>query len=269
MENPGGVGGGEEVSGLSVIIPSKTVSNLVPCVAAVRRHEPEARIIVVDDGVDWAATKCSDWTGVEVIVGRRPFVFAEAVNIGIRAAGNDDVVLLNDDAILETPGGFTTLQAAAAENPAVGIIGAVTDLTGQPQQRRQRNLDAEERARHMPGYDLRAVEHIAFVCVYIPRRTIDALNEWHEPNCSWRFGPCDCIARSANGGLLDEDFCVDYGVEDRSYCYWVRRAALCVCVHDAVFVNHSSLHSSFRGDPKSPGSFQENLKIFKRKWGIV
>jgi hypothetical protein len=34
---------------LSVSIPSRTASKLVPCVEAVRRHEPEARIVIVDD----------------------------------------------------------------------------------------------------------------------------------------------------------------------------------------------------------------------------
>ena len=33
--------------------------------------------------------------------GVKPFIFARNCNLGIRAAGSDDVVLLNDDALLE------------------------------------------------------------------------------------------------------------------------------------------------------------------------
>jgi len=39
----------------SVIIPSRKASNLVPCVEAVRRAEPTAEILVIDDGIDWSA----------------------------------------------------------------------------------------------------------------------------------------------------------------------------------------------------------------------
>ena len=40
---------------LSVVIPSKTASNLIPCVQAIRRHEAagDVTIIVIDDGIDW------------------------------------------------------------------------------------------------------------------------------------------------------------------------------------------------------------------------
>ncbi len=36
---------------LAVVIPSKTPTNLVPCIEAVRKYEPKARLIVVDDGL--------------------------------------------------------------------------------------------------------------------------------------------------------------------------------------------------------------------------
>ena len=255
---------------LTCIIPSRNMDNLRVSVPAVRKLEPNAHIIIVDDGVVWKDVP-PEFNGVEVLGGDSPFVFSRNVNIGIRAAEENDVVLLNDDAILQTPGGFSIMQAAAEADPQVGIIGAVTDLTGQPEQRRQRDERMEDISRHLPSFGLRAVEHIAFVAVLLPKRTRDYLNQWHEGHCRTRHygeAACDCVARNANGGLLDEDFCIDYGVEDRSYCYWVRRTALCVCVHDAAFVNHSSLHSSFRGNPEAPGSFQENLKLFKKKWGL-
>ena len=218
-------------NGLSVLIPSKTASNVFPCIRAVQKHEPDARIIVIDDGVDWQHEASRDLIQpVYRIEGVKPFVFARNVNLGIVASEYDDVIVLNDDALLESPGGFTLMQQAAEDYPEFGIIGAVTNLTGQPLQRPH-------------GVGLRQVPHIAFVCVLIPRRTIDQV------------------------GMLDERYRLDYGVEDRDYCEAVNRAGLKVGVHDHCYVDHGSLWSSFRGDPKQPKSFQQNYALFLEKWG--
>jgi GT2 family glycosyltransferase len=216
---------------LSVIIPSKTVANLVPCIAAIRAHEPKVRIDVIDDGLVLDRNACyAIYSQASITPGQKPFIFARNVNLGIQAAGDDDVILLNDDALLETPGGFTALQRVSQENPDYGIIGAVTNVTGQLL---QRPMDI----------GLRVVPHFAFVCVFIPRTTIERV------------------------GLLDERYCLDYGVEDRDYCEAVRRAGLKCGVYDRCFVDHSKLTSSFRGDPHTPRSFARNWQLFQEKWG--
>jgi len=217
--------------GLSVIVPSKTDANVVRCAEAVRKHEPGARIIVVDDGLklDWLPRP--DLMPAIGIRGAKPFVFARNCNLGIVAAGSDDVALLNDDALLESPGGFSLLQQCAAEHQEFGIIGATTNVTGQPLQWRK-------------DVGLREVPSIAFVCVLIPRRTIDLL------------------------GMLDERYCLGYGCEDADYCEAAKRAGLKIGVHDGCFVDHASLHSSFRGEPHSCGDFSRNLALFNQKWGL-
>lgn len=214
---------------LSVIIPSRTASNLIPCIEAVRRHEPEVRIVVVDDTPDLSLASLP--VGMTVaIAGVKPFIYARNCNLGIQATGADDVILLNDDALLESAGGFTALQHNAELHPEYGVIGAVTNVTGQPLQQPH-------------GIGLREVPHIAFVCVLIPRRTIDQV------------------------GLLDERYCLDYGVEDLDYCEATRRAGLKVGVFDGCFVDHESLTSSFRGNPRAPRSFAKNKALFDAKWG--
>jgi GT2 family glycosyltransferase len=239
---------------LAIVIPSKTLSNLEPCVIAIMRHEatktgtewgamegtflprPDLRVIVVDDGLEKRPIVPKHHFSLTYLNGRKPFVYAVNCNMGIREAMSDPdcegVVLLNDDALLESPNGFSIMAQAAKDNPEYGIIGAVTDLTGQPLQRRS-------------NIGLRQVPHIAFVCCYIPRTTFDRV------------------------GLLDENYNRDYGVEDRDMCEAVNRAGMAVGVHDNCFVNHSSLVSSFRGDPKAPKSFQQNYAYFKQKWGII
>ncbi len=214
---------------LSVIIPSRTAANLIPCVEAVRRHEPDVRIIVVDDSSNLSLQPKPGWMPAVALEGVKPFIFARNCNLGIRAAGSDDVILLNDDALLETTGGFRAMQRAAEGNPEYGVIGAVTNITGQPLQRPH-------------GIGLREVPHFAFVCVLIPRRTIDWV------------------------GLLDERYCLDYGVEDLDYCEATRRAGLKVGVFDHCYVDHGSLTSSFRGDPATPRTFARNKELFDVKW---
>ncbi len=223
--------------GLSVIIPSKTAWNVGPCVEAVRKHETGCRIIIVDDGINFDQIKKHPaWDaaldGTEIIAGIKPFVFARNCNLGIIAAGEDDVVLLNDDALLTTAGGFTLLQRAAEQNPDYGCIGSTTNITGQVLQKPQ-------------GRGLRKVHHIAFMCVLIPRRTIKQI------------------------GMLDERYCIDYGVEDRDYCEMINRADLKVGVHDGCFVDHSKLVSSFRGAPMAPGRSAQNRALFLEKFNLT
>lgn len=219
------------MSKLSVIIPSKTTANLKACINAVRECEKDCQIIVIDDGLDLSFLPRPDWMPCDFVKGEKPFVFARNCNIGIRLAGEDDVVLLNDDALLTTKGGFSLLQREAEVHKEYGCIGAVTNVTGQILQRPQK-------------IGLRPVHHIAFVCVLIPRRTLNTV------------------------GLLDERYCIDYGVEDRDYCEMVRLAEMKVGVHDGCYVDHSKLVSSFRGHPMAPGRSTQNRKLFLDKFGL-
>jgi GT2 family glycosyltransferase len=221
------------LNNLSVIIPSKLASNLIPCVSAVKQCEPNARIIVVDDGLQFQNAELRQFIygSATVIPGISPFVFSRNVNLGIQAAGTDDVIILGDDGLLETPGGFTLLQNAANDHPEFGIIAATTNNTGNVNQLPQgKGLREESRM-------------VCFICILIPRRTIDLV------------------------GLMDEEF-VGYGVDDDAYCYRVRQAGLKIGIHDGAFVDHASLQSTFRGPAGAGGDFRPNLKIFIQKYGV-
>lgn len=225
---------------ISVVIPSRNVNNVVPCVAAVRNNDPDCSIVIVDDGIDWSNAdpksngipcRPSDLT----IVGSKPFVFSRNVNFGIKVAltcGAEGVVVLNDDALLQTPNGFSLMAQAAAEHPEYGIIAASCNNVGNPNQwnRGTRGLRDEPRM-------------VCFVCVYIPRTTIERV------------------------GYLDERY-VGYGMDDDDYCWSVRKARLKIGIHDGCVVDHKSLPSTYRGDPRNPADYMPNLKRFKEKWGF-
>lgn len=237
---------------IAVIIPSKTISNLEPCVQAVRANEPDVEIVVIDDGVGLTHRDAFEafnqrHSRVSVIGGVRPFVFSRNVNLGLRFAltsfsgtnargefvvdppRHDGAVVLNDDAILQTPGGFSLLAQSAAEHPEYGIIAATCNNVGNVNQWPQ-------------GIGLREDPRmVCFVAVYIPRTTIETV------------------------GLLDERF-GSGGFEDDDYCVRVRRAGLRIGIHDGCYVDHGSLVSTFRG-PAGPGYNPRAADIFREKWG--
>jgi len=221
---------------LAVIIPSKTTANLLPCIDAVRRNEPGAEMVAVDDGLDLSSLPWPECQPpVQFVRGEKPFVYARNINIGIRHALEltpdlGGVVLLNDDALLQSPGGFMAMAQACADHPEYGLIGATTNIAGNPNQFPQ-------------GIGLRDEPRmVCFLCVYIPRTTLDRV------------------------GLLDERY-VGYGMDDDDYSFEARKAGLKIGVHDGCFVDHGSLKSSFRGDPKTPADYRPNLQRFIAKWG--
>lgn len=215
-------------AGLTVIIPSRTVSNLVQCMFSVRARGHEGRIVVIDDGLEDSRELQS--TGAEFLAGEKPFVFARNINAGIRSAGRDDVLLLNDDAMLQTKAGFSLLQTSAKEHPEFGLIAATTNAVGNGNQL-PRGIGLREDPRM-----------VCFVAVFIPRSTLDRI------------------------GYLDERFTA-YGFEDDDFCYRVRRAGLKIGIYDGCFVDHASLKSTFRGQALEGGNLEGGRRIFEEKWG--
>ena len=247
--------------GLSVVILSKNADNLAPCVQAIVDNERIAgqpgvedgtglRIVVVDDGVDWARyvelSGCNANVPTdqfvalpyisEIVPGIRPFVFARNANLGIVASGNADVVLVNDDALLRTKYGFSGMQLIASSWwPRTGILAATCNNVG--------NLAQHPRPIPFDYIGFRREERmVCFVCVLIPRATIEMV------------------------GPLDEDF-TSYGVDDDDYCLRVTRAGLGIAITDLCYVDHGSLTSSYRGEAGVGGDFRPNLRIFIQKYG--
>jgi GT2 family glycosyltransferase len=219
--------------GLSVIIPSKRIKNLIPCVQAVRQHEPEARIVVMDDGIEWHQhANAFEERPFDILVRcHKPFNYSRNCNAGMRLTDDDDVVLLNDDALLQTPGGFSHLQQVSRVRPQFGVISAVMQTVGNTNQYPHQLGFREEKLR------------LCFVCVFIPRTTIRIVGELDE-----RF---DC-----------------YSHQDDDYSWRVLRAGLRLGIDDNCRVDHESLVSTFRG-PGGNCDERPGRDIFKQKWGWV
>jgi GT2 family glycosyltransferase len=225
---------------LSVLIPSRTASNLIPCVSAVRALDPSVQIVVVNDGITPSAA-FAGWDGAYWLIGAKPFIFARNINLAIRASGSDDCLLLNDDALLKTPGGFTLMRKAAEEHPEYGVISAATNIACNPAQNLHRGMGLREEPRM-----------VAFVCVLIPRRTINLVGLLDE-----RFG-----GTTPDGRTI-------YGFCDNDYCRRVREAGLKIGILDSCFVDHGSLRSTFRGDPRASLDIRPAAEIYQAKWGSL
>lgn len=226
----------------SVIIPSKNIDNLTACVSAIRAMGETCRIIVVWDGPLSDLMDDENWT-----MGEKPFIFSRNVNIGIRAAGTDDVVLINDDALLRTERGFAKLQACVhIDRTKWGAMcpGFTPGSVGTPNLVwRGRQHPVEEKVM------------LVFACVYIPRATID------------------------RAGLLDERFGINaggegkrgYGLEDDDYSLRIRQAGMRLGVFDGVLVDHlplsTGLKSTFRHDPEHPHDVRAHEDLFMHKHG--
>ncbi len=213
----------------SIIIPSRNIDNLRACVGAIRACGETARIIVVDDGLDhskihWGTGKLDPYR----VEGMKPFCFARNVNVGIRAAGDDDVLLLNDDALLANGHGFTRIAEAAEAHQYVGVWSAAVTAPDR--------MGVNPVHVHVPGLvrtnPWRTVSKmVPFVAVYIRRDVINRV------------------------GLLDERFTgtIDastpvYGGEDDDYCYRARECDYKIAVHNGCVVEHGTLPSTFRPD---------------------
>lgn len=215
-----------------VVILSARAENLVPCVHALLQQETALRaehVIVVDDGARDGAERLLP--PVSWVAGRKPFVFARNANIGIHAAAPADVLLLNDDARLLTPGGISRLAALMAERTDIGLCSAaIQGVVGNPRQ-------------WPAGTGTIRLESdtLAFVAVFIPRTVYQRL------------------------GDIDERF-VGYGWEDNDYCARARAAGLACAVADVCVVDHSGdLPSTFRTRPDVLEQFNINRRLYERK----
>jgi GT2 family glycosyltransferase len=176
--------------------------------------------------------------GIFSVEGKQPFCFARNVNLGIVQASPDDVILMNDDALL-IQGSLTKLMEEA--NRIGGIVSAsVRGAVNNPAQQEitypYPNFPRENSVKELQlGY-------LAFVCVAIPRSVIN----------------------HSGMGLLDERF-TTYGGEDVDYCHSARVNGIPLAVYHGCVVDHGNLlPSTFRRF--SVPDIEPGLKILRDKW---
>lgn len=217
-----------------VVILSARAKNLAGCLAALFANEPglsKDRVVVVDDGA-FDEFDRSLYPGIVWTKGKKPFVYARNANIGITTA-QTPVFLLNDDAILASRFGLSSMAYSAKDRPEVGISSAaISGLAGSP---------AQTPAMRLAG--TKYVPNVSFVCAYLTKGALEKV------------------------GLLDERF-TGYGFEDNDFCYRAAKAKLVSAVYDGCLVVHDRQEaSSFRSRPDWRQLMDVNRAHFEEKWG--
>jgi GT2 family glycosyltransferase/glycosyltransferase involved in cell wall biosynthesis len=209
-------------------------------------------IILVDNG-----SKSDEIASVEQYINERldsrvtliknnaNFGYAKGMNVGIRAATGDYLVLLNNDTQV-THGWLRRLLRHTRRNPQIGLLGPVTDNCGN-QARISVGATGWKHfiSSHMSVCRTRAerARTLGFFCVMFPRNTLD------------------------KAGLLSEDYGLGF-FEDDDYCAKINQVGdICAIAHD-VFVHHE-LSATFDlvEDSTRRELFARNLKTFESKWG--
>lgn len=229
----------------TAIIPSCTLSNVIECTASIARTHPGAGpdflgvdVAVVVNGELLKEQNVFPWDIGRIEDQRTPFNFSAAINRAVSIIESQgerpDILILNDDTRLLTMGGFDALRDAAYAHPECGLMfPSVTGCTGNPEHITQPGGGVRYAKRHV----------VPFIGVYILREVWDQV------------------------GPLDEDYCLDYGVEDNDYCYRVTQAGYNLGIFDGCVLEHGVLPSSYR-DGAGPKSFTQNAALFQKKHGV-
>lgn len=215
-----------------VVIPSNNAERLRRCVESIfaRHAVSPSSIIVVDDGAkkDWTESD----TKVIFVDGVSPFIYARNANIGIHAAGDNDVVLMGDDVTAKTPMAFDLLAETAWRSKVGAVSAAIDGPVGNTLQRRHTQSAVRE-----SGVQL------CFVCIYLPRKALQLV------------------------GALDEQF-DGYGFEDTDWCWRAQAAGLRLLIDDRAVVKHNEpgMESAFRSLPDYAEKGQRGLDLARKKW---
>ena len=178
----------------SVIIPSCSDEKVIDCVYSLAEMHPELsldQIVVVSDGLSMPTR--GPIISVRWREGKKPFVFAEAINAGVRAAiPGSDIVILGDDVRFETSHGLGALSRASVG--AAIVVPEVIGCCGQPAQQK--------------GATRATADWLAFICAYIPRHAWEAVGELDERFVGYGYDDVDWCRRARGYGELKVDHSV-------------------------------------------------------------
>ena len=239
----------------SIVIMSKYRKVLEPLLVSISRFERQhPKIIVVTNGdeiTDDLPVKVS-----RVIRTTDPFVFAKSSNIGIEAAGTDDIVLCNDDVRIVRDQTFYRLRTWAHTVEPLGVLSPLIDgWVGNLYQ------NAYEVSRRWPKDNggkpavigMYGKSQVCFICVYIKRACLNAT------------------------GPLDENY-TGYGFDDNDYCMAARKCGFLTGITRHVVVKHGeggaannrgvNWSVTYSKAEISQEDVKRNYNYFIQKWGI-
>ncbi len=130
----------------------------------------------------------------ERCAGPEPFCFARNANLGIAAAGRDDVLLTNDDVQFTSPM-LDILSRICEENPSIGLLSPQIIGDG------INNMLAQASTNLGDAAWLESPAYVPFVCVYLPRRALDIVGPLDESFTGYGGDDEDWSARAQKAGF--------------------------------------------------------------------
>lgn len=242
-----------------VVLTYNNLSYTEACLFSLEAYSDysDLEIIVVDnastDGSPawlqaWAAQASPAGHTRRLILNPSNAGFSAGNNVGLRAATGEILMLLNNDTYV-TPGWVRGLANHLRSEPALGLVGPVTNNIGNEAKVDIHYADmaemiavAGEHTRSHPGMRL-PLATAAFFCVAMRREVYEQV------------------------GGLDEQFGVGF-FEDDDYCRRVEQAGYGIACAEDVFVHH---HLSASFDALQAGQkqalFERNKALYEAKWG--
>ncbi|MCM0082800.1 glycosyltransferase family 2 protein [Geomonas sp. Red32] len=226
-----------------------------PCLESVFANTdyPDYEVIVVDNN-------SSDGTPgyLRELAGREPRLkpilnsvnrgFAGGNNDGLKVATGEFLVLLNNDTQVGR-GWLTELVRPLREDPTAGLVGPVSNATGNEQEVWVESASPKEILGQGALWvgtgrsEAVSMERLCFFCVATRRDVVERV------------------------GGLDEAYGLGF-YEDDDYCLRVRRAGFTLLLNENVFIYHrgSGSFSAMPGTTKK--LLKANRKLLERKFGI-
>ncbi len=220
-----------------------------------RTEWPNFEVIVVDnasaDGTpDYLREAEATFPNLRVILNDKNLGFAAANNIGLHHATGDYLVLLNNDTVV-TRGWLSTLIRHLHRDPTIGLIGPVTNMTGN-----EAKVDVDyTELEDMPAWAARFVRQLDGQVFSIPMLAMFCV--------AMRRGVFEKV------GLLDEQFGIGM-FEDDDYAHRIKTSGLrLVCAAD-VFVHHfgEASFKKLKANGKYDALFAENRRRYEQKWNM-
>lgn len=225
------------------------------CLDSIERFTRYANfeVITVDNGstddtpqflADWSASR--PWA--KIVRHERNLGFSAGNNSGARVAAGEYLVFVNND-VFVTEGWIGDLLAHFRRNPKLGLLGPVTNRSGNESVIWINYQDMEEMA----------VEAHSYTAAHRCELTYPHVLHWFcvmLPHTVWR-----------QVGELDEGFGIGT-FEDDDYTYRLRAAGFETACAEDVFIHHH--HSaSFGALPQAEydALFDRNRRYFESKWG--
>ena len=217
------------------------------CLSSIRTWSdyPKLEILVIDGGSADQTLGRGD-PRVRVLTPPREAGYAAAVNIGLRAAAGDYVVLLGEDAVV-TRGWLWDLIRPLRLDPGIGLCGPLTNAGDNAQlvPVPYRSLDEmRDWAPRLVRSRLRRIaetDRLSFFCIAIRRRLVEIV------------------------GALDEAYQLGFfAAED--YCRRAREANYRLAIAEDVFVHHDGAHSFARLGERDPEQMRQEQAIFEQRW---